>query len=221
MNPIESHSVKTGDAIRFFGKITAVATHEMKNILSIINENAGLMEDLLLMTENGHPFQFDKARTISSRLQKQVQRSDDLLKNLNRFSHSADGAAGIIDLAETVSFILKMGNRLIEKTRSNISVVPPDTPVMVSSHVFYLQQLLWRAIEQTGCLDHQKMRLTLSYQTDGVETTLWFSPRPFEKIQLEQLFDSQTDQMLLTCLNIQFKKRIDTLDFGLYWPGST
>jgi len=33
----------------FMGRITASATHDMKNVLAIIKESAGLMEDLIAL----------------------------------------------------------------------------------------------------------------------------------------------------------------------------
>ena len=46
MNKIERKEVV------FFGKITAGITHEIKNVLAIIQESSGLMEDILAVTED-------------------------------------------------------------------------------------------------------------------------------------------------------------------------
>jgi len=43
------------NALKFFGKMTASISHELKNVLAIINENAGLLEDLCAMAEKGRP----------------------------------------------------------------------------------------------------------------------------------------------------------------------
>ena len=37
--------------LQFFGKMTASISHEIKNVLAIINENAGLLEDLALLSD--------------------------------------------------------------------------------------------------------------------------------------------------------------------------
>ena len=34
-----------GSGLQFFGKVSASISHELKNVLAIINENAGLLED--------------------------------------------------------------------------------------------------------------------------------------------------------------------------------
>ena len=47
------------ESLRFFGKMNASISHELRNALAVINENAGLIKDLMIMTEKGHPL--DKA----------------------------------------------------------------------------------------------------------------------------------------------------------------
>ena len=45
--------IVTESGLQFFGKMTASISHEIKNVLAIINENAGLLEDLALMADRG------------------------------------------------------------------------------------------------------------------------------------------------------------------------
>jgi len=44
--------------LEFFGKITACISHELNNVLSIINEYTGLLEDLMLTCGDGKTFEF-------------------------------------------------------------------------------------------------------------------------------------------------------------------
>ena len=46
MNVTQAKIGETG--LRFFGKINSSISHEMRNVLAIINENAGLMKDLMM-----------------------------------------------------------------------------------------------------------------------------------------------------------------------------
>ena len=41
--------------LRFFGKISASISHEIKNAIAVMNENAGLIKDLIMMAERGRP----------------------------------------------------------------------------------------------------------------------------------------------------------------------
>ena len=51
--------------MKFFGKMTASATHEIKNALAIINESAGLLEDLSIMASKDHPLSPIRIKDIS------------------------------------------------------------------------------------------------------------------------------------------------------------
>ena len=52
--------------VAFLGRITAAFTHEMKNVLAIIKESAGLMEDLLALSqEAAFPHRDRFARCLS------------------------------------------------------------------------------------------------------------------------------------------------------------
>ena len=96
--------------IRFFGRMSAGATHEIKNTLAIINESAGLLNDLSMVAEKGHPLSLTRINNISYVVTRQVQRADLVLKKLNRFSHSVDLSTEVVDLEKTVNFILDLAS---------------------------------------------------------------------------------------------------------------
>ena len=50
---IRQSSAKPG--LQFFGKVSASIAHEIKNVLAIINENAGLLEDLTFAARKERP----------------------------------------------------------------------------------------------------------------------------------------------------------------------
>jgi len=56
---------------QFFGKISASISHEIKNVLAVLNENAGLLEDLVLMAEKGAPFNQERAKSLAGSMRKQ------------------------------------------------------------------------------------------------------------------------------------------------------
>ena len=80
--------------VQVFAKISASISHEIKNTLSIINENAGLLEDFAQMAEEGTGVAVERVRAVTKTIAKQVDRSNIIMKNLNRFAHSADSLSG-------------------------------------------------------------------------------------------------------------------------------
>ena len=88
--------------LQFYGKITASVSHEIKNVLAIINENAGLLEDLTLMTDRGQPIDPARLKTMAAVVQKQIGRADGILNNMNRFAHSIDKTVAEVDLNQII-----------------------------------------------------------------------------------------------------------------------
>ena len=84
--------------LQFFGKISASISHELKNVMAIVNENAGLLEDLTVMAERGKPLDPARLKLMAAAVQKQIGRADVILKNMNRFAHSFDETlASVLD----------------------------------------------------------------------------------------------------------------------------
>ena len=57
--------------LAFFGKIGADVTHEMRNVLSIVGENAGLLDDQLALAESGKALDYEKLKKLSARITRQ------------------------------------------------------------------------------------------------------------------------------------------------------
>ena len=121
------------EGLKFFGKINASISHEIRNTLAVINENAGLIKDLIMMSEKGHPL--DPGR-IAGRVEKvleQVKRTDRIVDNMNRFAHSVDNTFMKINACEYVEFVV----RLLERFANMKGVVikpelpPEDSPLQI------------------------------------------------------------------------------------------
>ena len=98
MNTTLQKNKDTG--LRFFGKVTASVTHDVKNSLATINENAGLLTDYAAMAARGKPLDPERVNALAVRIMDQVKRADALLKNMNRFAHSVDDSLKKVDLNE-------------------------------------------------------------------------------------------------------------------------
>ena len=52
--------------LQFFGRIAASVAHEIKNVLAIVNENAGLLEDFTVMADRGKPIDPARLKTMAA-----------------------------------------------------------------------------------------------------------------------------------------------------------
>jgi C4-dicarboxylate-specific signal transduction histidine kinase len=159
-----------GKDVAFFGKITASMTHEFKNVLAIIKESAGLMEDITRiapLSESRHQEKFDSAlETIKS----QLKRGMELSTVFNRFAHAPDKEAAEINLhqlAEQVAVLCERFARLRHITLETADPARSDTGIQTTGNPVWLQMAVSKAIE--CALDSLPARsvIRLSAETEG------------------------------------------------------
>jgi len=71
------------DDLAFFGKVNASISHELKNILAIISEAAGLLQDLTEMATKGEKIELEMLNTCSQDIIEEVQRGFVTVKQMN------------------------------------------------------------------------------------------------------------------------------------------
>ncbi len=154
--------------LRFFGKVSASIAHEMKNILAIINENAGLLEDLTFAAQRGKAIDPERLNKACRQFTKQIHRADGILKNMSRFAHSVDNFSGQIDLHDLAGLIGNLAGRPAAMRKLVIEVEPPRSPVIFTTNPFLLENLIWLCLEFAFAATGAGGTLTLSpVQTDS------------------------------------------------------
>lgn len=134
------------EGARFFGEMSASISHEIKNVLAIINENAGLLQDMLMLCDKGMPLSQERLSSLARSIIRQVHRGDRIVKDMNRFAHSADHAAETVDVGETIGFISNVAARLIAMKGQPPRIDVPAPPVTVFTNRFFLENLLWACL---------------------------------------------------------------------------
>ncbi|MBT6068759.1 hypothetical protein HOG48_03315 [Candidatus Peregrinibacteria bacterium] len=137
--------------IVFFGKITASVTHEQQNVLAIIQESAGLMEDLLTFSAEGSDSLNNRLEKSLTVIKKQLRRGIDLTTCLNRFAHSPDQPLTQIDLYEITEQMTILSSRFAALKEVVLINHAPDQPIQIVINLVQLQIALFSSIEY--CLD--------------------------------------------------------------------
>mgnify|MGYP000141500797 FL=1 len=138
--------------LQFFGKMSASISHEIKNVMAIINENAGLLEDLTVMAEKGLPIDPERLKTQASRIMKQIRRGDDILRGMNRFAHSVDDPLRQADLNDTLGLMAALSGRFASMRGVTLELEPSSAQVSMITNPFFLQNLIWLCLDfAMGC----------------------------------------------------------------------
>ena len=133
--------------LQFFGKMSASLSHEMKNVLATMNENAGLIQDYTSMVQNGKPLDAERVKTLAGKIRGQVQRADNIVKNLNRLAHSVDEYSTHTDIGELMTFLVSLCGRIASARGISIELQPAPVPVTISTNPFFLKNLVWLCLD--------------------------------------------------------------------------
>jgi len=133
--------------LQFFGKMSASISHEIKNVLAIINENAGLLEDFTLMADRGMPIDPARLKTLAATVLKQVNRADEIINNMNRFARSIDETVTTVDLNEIIELLIVLTDRFAAMRCVSIETKLSENPIKIRTSPFFLMNLLWLCLD--------------------------------------------------------------------------
>ncbi|MGE0087633.1 MAG: hypothetical protein AB7S75_24750 [Desulfococcaceae bacterium] len=143
-----SHDAPGESGLQFFGKISASLSHEMKNALAVINENAGLLTDLVYLSEKGRPLDPERIKGVGMKVMERVKNADSIIKNLNTFAHTVDNPANLIDVGDHLELLISLTRRICAGKSITVTLVRPEPPVTIEASAYSLIHLCWCCLEK-------------------------------------------------------------------------
>lgn len=131
----------------FFGKIAASISHELNNVLSIINEYTGLIDDLCCTDKNSETIDVDRFQNITSHIAEQIKREQRLIKLLNRFAHRLDTPLAEFDLNELVNDIIALSQRFASMKKVILDFSPADGIICITNNPHRIQFAVFSCLQ--------------------------------------------------------------------------
>lgn len=160
--------------LQFFGKMTASISHEIKNVLAIINENAGLLEDFTRMADGGVAIEPERLKALAQAVMKQISRADTIVKNMNRFAHSTDESLKTVDLNDTLELVVVLSNRFASMRSVTLEPKLQQSPVKIKTSLFFLMNLIWLCLDFAIDAAGDGKIVELATQKTDTETKICF-----------------------------------------------
>jgi hypothetical protein len=151
----------------FVAEVTAGTTHEIRNILAIVKESAGLIEDLIYAFNNRGSLDQDKLTRSLGRIDAQVARGTEILSNLNRFAHSLDHVQDAIDVTREVQQVVSLCQFRARRKRHVLEVQPGSHNLTAVVDSFRFQMSLFAAVG--CCLEQLPEGSTVAISTDRMD----------------------------------------------------
>jgi signal transduction histidine kinase len=97
--------------VDLIGRLIAGTTHEIKNVLAIIKESSGLLQDILRLKKGNAVPKAEQIEKVTTRIQAQVARGNDQLAALNWLAHSMSDRSSSVGVNELASGIFNLMQR--------------------------------------------------------------------------------------------------------------
>jgi C4-dicarboxylate-specific signal transduction histidine kinase len=139
---------KSNEKAAFIGNVTASVTNEIQNVLAIIKETSGLMEDILQMNRAGSQSDIeDKFGSCLETIKKQAYRGVTLTSGLNGFAHTPDSTEGSINVFETIRKMISITDRLFKQKGVDVSIVECNKTYSIITDPLLFQMIVFSCIE--------------------------------------------------------------------------
>ncbi len=159
------------DSLAFFGKVNASISHELKNVMAIISETAGLLGDLSEMARGGGSVDPDMLISSAESIVEEIQRGFATIRQMNRFAHSVDTPVLSVDLMDILDLVRNLSGYLAFTGKTNLLAGEGAAP-MAMTCPFILQAILYQAVVQAFRNSGPAAELDISVQSTNESTWL-------------------------------------------------
>jgi len=150
--------------LQYFGNMLPSHSHEAKNVLAVINENAGLMNDYILMAQKGKSLNLERLSSLSAAIRKQVVRLNGLITDVRQAAEGIDNSTQeicLVDHARQVSELLST-KAAIRSVRFEVSA--SEEPILIHAKPVLLLHMLWVCLDYAMSASKQGSQIGLTLE---------------------------------------------------------
>lgn len=161
--------------LSFFGKTNRLISHELKNILAIMSETLGLMDELIKLSDSGKKLlEPDKLSSLSESIIEEVERANTIIQNMNAFAHSVDDIITDVDIRQSLILVMELCqlNPALRKIKPRLA---DSDPCIIFTSPFLIKIFFYHLL--TSCLraPGQKDNILISLNCSQNEVEILFS----------------------------------------------
>ena len=210
----------TENGLKFFGTISASISHEIKNRMAVINEQAGLLKDLVTLAEKGKELSLERLMRLSESLKKQVSLTDSIVRNMNRFAHSVDSFQTSTDICDLLTLTAALAKRTVDNRGVEIELELPKPSFSLETAPFFLTNLIWQCLEAVMNLDSKPQKLVIGCEKSENGGRIWFITDALAVPTEEILPDSakQLADAIQAVVTVDSKKKMIRIELPEYLP---
>ncbi len=202
------------EGLSFFGITNRLISHELKNVLAIISETLGLMEELVELSGQGIELKPEKLRSLSASIIEEVERANAITRNMNAFAHGVDEFIRDVDVRRTVALMIELSQ--LEASLKNAKLrLEPGEPCTIYTSPFFLANLIFRVINTASRCVAPKDEIRVSFDSDKNGVRIVFSGLVSDSLKR---FPDETNSLLAKALSATISINAAASDLNITLP---
>lgn len=161
--------MKASKEIIFSERIASSVSHELRNILAVIKENSGLLQDLIMLGK--YDDSSGKLKKITDTILKQVSIGEETTTHLNKFAHLNDKDIEFFSCKNELNELLGLIKRPLKQKGLNI-VLNIDEDIKIEASRFFFQMTLYFIINEIIKLSEYGSKLEINFLKDKIKNQI-------------------------------------------------
>jgi signal transduction histidine kinase len=146
----------------FFGSVTASISHDLNNAMAIIEQTAGLLDDLISGSDDEGAVGTKQLQRIVEKIERQTKRGAAIIRRMNTFAHSVDDPEKDLELGQLIGDVIALANRMAERRRVQLEALPAPAAVHIKANAFQVQQAVYLSIRELVALVPEGDKIAIS-----------------------------------------------------------
>ena len=160
------------EGLSFLGKANRLISHELKNILAIISETLGLVDELMKLSETGMELKPGKLSSLSESIIEEVERANAIIRNMNTLAHSVDEFITEVDIGQALSLVIELSQLDSASRKTKLHIAKSETCVIYTSPLF-LEMLIYQVLNYAlrGASPEDEIRISFDSKDNDARIT--------------------------------------------------
>jgi hypothetical protein len=158
------------ETLQYFKTTLPLVSHEVKNILAVIKENAGLLDDYIMMAHNGKSLNMERLGSLPASITKQVQRLNVLITDVRQTAEEIHNDTQNICLVQHARQVSELLSKKAATRSIQFQVCTVEETIPIRTWPVLLRHMLWRCLDYAMRVSQkgQCIKLILEKRAPGV-----------------------------------------------------
>ena len=170
------------------------------------------------MAEKGAPVDPEKLQVVALRVSKQIQRADEIVRNMNGLAHSVDDFQKSVGLREILELSVRLAVRPADMRSVKLDLKLPHDSFSIITSPFHLLNLLWQVLDFSMGVTGDEKTVGITFEKVSHIVKIRFSGLDNLKDLPSEMFPTEKEEVLLRTLKARIRKKTDACEVCIELP---